>query len=157
MRYQEHIIEATREAAESTFRYLRAVPADKLEWQPAETSRHALDLAREIAWCPLWSAELLEGKPFEWSPEIQEQMKAKDSQWKTVADCERVFAEHFARYEAVVSALSDEDLAKTQFLPFDGGRDHSYKELAAFPHWNIVYHQGQVAYIQTLYGDGNMY
>ncbi len=42
-------------------------------------------------------------------------------------------------------------------LPFDGGQVITMKENMAYPMWNFTYHQGQIAYIQTLYGDRNMY
>jgi hypothetical protein len=52
-----------------------------------------------------------------------------------------------------VLAMPDERLAETKWLPFNGGRDHTYLEMLEYPRWNATYHLGQVAYIQTLYGD----
>jgi hypothetical protein len=37
------------------------------------------------------------------------------------------------------------------------GAKMTFAELLFLNYWNLVYHQGQIAYIQTLYGDREMH
>ena len=158
MDFREIIRRTTLSAAGEFFMYCAAVPEDKLDWQPAEGTRSVRELMREVAWCPKWAADIVSGKPFEWSEEIQAQMKETESHWVTVEECERVFREHFAQFDAVLETFPAEKLAQEMPLPFDtGGKIYKGLDNLEFPHWNIVYHLGQVAYIQKMYGDHKMY
>ena len=45
-------------------------------------------------------------------------------------------------------------------LPFGPGgsmQTFTVAELTEYPRWNANYHQGQIGYIQTLYGDRDMH
>ena len=53
--------------------------------------------------------------------------------------------------------MPDERLSNTKWLPYNGGRDHTFLEMLDYVRWNCNYHTGQIAYIQTLYGDKEMY
>ena len=55
------------------------------------------------------------------------------------------------------SRMPDADLDKKRWLPYDGGRDFTMPEMMDYPRWNFNYHLGQIAYIQTLYGDKEMH
>lgn len=156
MTFQQYILQATRAAASDFFKYADHVPADKLEWKPLESGRSVLDIAQEVSMCCQWAADILSGKEIKWDEEAMEAMGAAMAVLNSLDLCKAKFEETFAVFETTVSGLSDDDLKKTVWLPF-GNRDFTFKENCEYPHWNIVYHQGQVAYIQTLYGDREMY
>ncbi len=75
----------------------------------------------------------------------------------TVDACEAEFNRRFEKVEAFIRAMPDADLAKTKWLPYNGGRDHTFLEMMDYPRWNCMYHLGQIAYIQTQYGDNEIY
>lgn len=157
MTYQEHIVQATVAAAKEAFRYAKAVPTDRLEWEPAPGSRTVLSQCRELASCPAWSADMIANGSFSWSEEFQAATKAEQSAWLTVDDCEAECEKRLARFSEVVLALSEEDLSRTLWLPIFGGKDFTFQEIADYPRWNFNYHTGQIAYIQGMYGDHQLY
>lgn len=157
MKYQEYIVKAIESAADEFFKGARAVPADKLEWSPLESGRSVLDLCREIAMTPTWGAEVTQGVASDYSEEAMAAIKVEQSAWTTIDDCQTQFDQRMARLREVYAAISDEGLAVTRWLPYDGGRDFTVKEMMDYPRWNLNYHWGQVAYIQTLYGDKEMH
>ncbi|HEY0867603.1 MAG TPA: hypothetical protein VGE01_09495 [Fimbriimonas sp.] len=157
MKYQDYIVDATREAAKEAFRYIAAVPADKVDWKPAETSRSVLDIARELARTPVWAYDIIGGKEQEFNEEAMAKEQEVMNGFKTVqdcqAECERQLEKLFEQYRGI----SDARLEETKWLPFDGGRDFTVREMMDYPRWNFNYHCGQVAYIQTQYGDKEMH
>lgn len=156
MKYQEYILDETEKAAQQAFRYARAVPDDKLDWAP-EGARSVLAICRELAMCPTWADEIVRGVPMEFDEAAMEQGKKEQSQWKGVAECEAEFQRRMEPFAQTVRSIPDERLQETRFLPFEGGRDFTMVEMMAYPQWNSTYHAGQIAYIQTMYGDRQMY
>jgi hypothetical protein len=57
----------------------------------------------------------------------------------------------------VIRAFPESDLNDTIHLPFFGGRDFTFESIMGVFLWNLNYHYGQIAYIQTLYGDHSMH
>ena len=80
-----------------------------------------------------------------------------DGFWKTVEACEAECNRRVDKLCAMFKAMPDERLKETKWLPYDGGRDFTMAEMMDYPRWNFSYHQGQIAYIQTLYGDKEMH
>lgn len=158
MRLQDHMIEVTRDAMNEAFKYAAKAPEDKLDWSPLGAGRSILDQCRELAMCPTWCLDIISDQPQpEWNEESVAAMRAEQAQWKTVADCkaecERKLEILFTHFQQ----MPDEDLVKTKWLPYGGGRDFTMPEMMDYPRWNFTYHLGQIAYIQTLYGDKDMY
>ena len=158
MRLQDYMIDVTRKAADEAFRYAAAVPADKLEWQPENLGRSVLDQCREMAMCGGWAVDIITDKPQgEWNEETMAAIKKEQEQWKTVADCKAECDQRLEKLFDVFRGMTDEDLAKTKWLPYDGGRDFTMPEMMDYPRWNFNYHLGQIAYVQTLFGDKEMH
>lgn len=156
MRIQDYMIDATKKAAEEAFKYANAVPADKVEWAP-EGARSTLSLCQELALCPKWAEDLIDGIAPEWSEETMKAIQEEQASYTTVEACE---AECNKRLQALFKqfqGLSDERLKETMWLPFDGGRDFTVQEMMEYPRWNFTYHLGQIAYIQTMLGDRDMH
>ena len=158
MRLQDHMIDVTKAAADELFRYFNVVPEDKVQWKPLDTGRSVFEIAQEIALCPRWCKDVItmEGMP-EWSEESQAKVKAEQDALTTVAECEAECNRRLEELFEFFRAMPDEDLAKTKWLPYNGGREHTMPEMMDYPRWNFNYHLGQVAYIQKLYGDHEMH
>lgn len=158
MRYQDMIIEATARAAEEFFRYARAVTEERLEWKPLDAGRSVLDLAREAAMTPDWARESLESDASpEWNDEKMAEQKRLMDSWTAIHECESQCLRRLEKFYATVRDFPDDRLTATKWLPYEGGRDFTFAEMMDYPRWNFNYHTGQVAYIQTLYGDKEMY
>lgn len=158
MNLQTYIINATLEAAKEAFKYAKAVPEDRVAWQPLDTGRSVLDQCRELALSPGWASDIVSGKPLmEFTDEAMAAIKKEQEALLTIADCEAECNRRLDEYFAIVAGLSDERLSDTRWLPFDGGRDFTMPEMLEYPRWNFNYHLGQIAYIQSLYGDKEMH
>jgi|SRR5579859_1824981 len=160
MKIQNYVVDCARDAANMAFRYASAVPEEKLDWSPkgeGGEGRSVLSMCRELAWTPEWACAAMNPQPQDWSEEQREAARQLEQNWKTVDDCHAQFNERFKKWEETVLALSDEDLSKTKWLPYDGGRDFTYLEMLDYVRWNSTYHLGQIAYIQILYGDKEIY
>ncbi len=158
MKFQELMISTTQKAADEAFRYAAAVPADKLDWKPLESGRSVLDQAREMAQCPTWAISILttDGPPKFEGPEMEASM-AEMATWMTIEECQSKCNENLAKLFELYQSISDSRLEETKWLPFDGGRDFTVMEMMDYPKWNFTYHLGQIGYVQTLYGDKEMY
>jgi len=158
MRYQDLMIETTKNAADEAFRYAATVPEDKVEWKPLESGRSVLDQARELAKCPSWAHLLVSGQDFPaQTEESAAASKAEMEAMKTIAECRETCLKNLEELFELYRTLPDERLTDTKWLPFDGGRDFTVKEMMAYPQWNFIWHAGQIAYVQTLYGDKAMH
>jgi len=62
-----------------------------------------------------------------------------------------------AELTAAMQSLTDDQLQTEVALAFGPGMQVTVQQMLFFPYWNMTYHQGQLAYIQTLYGDREMY
>ena len=158
MRIQDSIIENTQAAANEAFRYAAAVPSEKLNWSPLDAGRSVLDQIQELAKCPDWAYTLVSGEEM---PEMNEESmtayKAEIATWDTVEVCKAECQKRLEKLFELYRSLPDERLAETKWLPYGGGKDFTMEEMMSYPHWNFTYHAGQIAYIQTLSGDKEMY
>lgn len=152
---QEHIVQVSRAAIDEFFRYALAVPLDKRNWQPLEVGQSALDMAREIAVTPIWALQAMGYLPI--ATEDRAAIRQEMESWTDVATCQAGAKKNFEKWSETVLAIDDAKLNETKWLPYNGGRDHTFLELLEYVRWNATYHTGQVAYIQTLYGDKEMH
>lgn len=158
MRLQEFMIKDTRQAMEGAFRYAKVVPEDKRDWKPLDTGRSVLDLARELAMCPDWASQLFD--PAIAEAATHEAEANEMASWQSVEACEVACYKKLDRYFDVIANFPDDKLSETSELPFGPGgtmQTFTMEELMDYPRWNAAYHQGQIAYIQTLYGDKSLY
>ncbi len=160
MRLQDYTINATREAQQEAFRYAKAVPEDKADWKPMDAGQSVLSMCRELAMCPDWAYDTLAKKELDFSETAQASHQAEMESWTSVAECERACEEKLGRYFELLKGFPEERLAETMDLPFGPGgsmKTFTLAELMDYPRWNCNYHLGQIAYVQTLYGDRDMH
>ena len=155
MTIQEHVVQVAAEAAGEFFRYASQVPPDKLDWKPLDEGQSVLSMCREIAMTPEWAYSVTADVAHD--EEASKASLAAMQSWNSVDQCQGEFLLRFEKWAEFIRAFPTERLMEKKWLPFNGGRDHSYLEMLEYPRWNFTYHLGQVAYIQTLYGDKGMY
>ena len=151
------MVDAIGRAQEEVFRYALAVPEERVAWEPLGVGQSVLRMCRELAKTPDWAYQVLTDAKPENPEAAAEAQKAEMESWTTIAQCDAVCRAKLERLYDLYRGMPDARLSETKWLPFNGGRDHTYAELLDYPRWNFTYHLGQIAYIQTLYGDRAMH
>ncbi len=158
MKYADQVIRMTKSATEHLFRTARPMPPDKLTWKVQDQGRSALDQIQECAQSSLWFAPMLVNQR---APEFTEEgMAAAAKQraaWTTLDACEKACKEHNKALFQAVRDFPEADWNKEIKLPFGENFVASMADIALFHYWNLVYHTGQIGFIQTLYGDRDMH
>ena len=58
-----------------------------------------------------------------------------------------------AAFVAAIRAFPPDDIDQQLDFPFRPGETRSFNDIIFIAHWNMAYHEGQICYVQTLYGD----
>jgi uncharacterized damage-inducible protein DinB len=144
----------TKRLSEDIIGLVEATPADKQTWKPLGEGRSVLEILVEVAGTNLYAAKLLATRelPAWWDDDAHAKFAAdNDTVPKAVATL-RSSVDALTRAIDRFPATSWDDKVA---LPWDGGMSRSYNEVALLGFSHMTYHQGQIAYIQTLYGDKN--
>lgn len=154
---KETIIAQTGTTMNNFFNYARAVSADKVDWKPLDSGRSVLDMAQECAQSPDWGVGLMKMGGFSgFDDDMMQKMRDERAQWTSVDECERVCRERADKLFEAIRAFPDEKMDETIELPW-GKKTFAWWEIMGLLNWNLTYHLGQVAYVQTLYGDHGYY
>ncbi|MDE2127724.1 MAG: hypothetical protein KGJ62_14170 [Armatimonadetes bacterium] len=129
------------------------MPDDRCAWNPiveGNKGRDALDQALECAYLNGYGAGAFRDgvMPAFDASDYKSRQDAHRSP-KQAIPWLREATEYLA---GVVEACTEEKLATTVTNPFTK-KECSLADFADFLYWNTVYHEGQVNYIQVLYGD----
>lgn len=146
MDYVEALKEMMQDGADNLWRTVRATPEDRMDWRPAADARTARELIEEVVGVMPYSAELIRTRQ---NVDMQDGEQSKDLQ--------ELEAKHRASIEDYVAAVKEfpvEHLHDSIVLPWG---KMSFMEVISYPYWNMMYHWGQISYIQTMYGDKEMY
>jgi len=156
MRFQDQTVRMTSHEVEALFRVARAVPEDKLNWKPMDNGRTVLDQLQECAQSATFFAGLFNPESEQdLSPEATEARKRERQSWTTIDQCEAACNANSAPLYEAIRQIPDERLEETIELPW--GETATIADALAFQYWNLVYHHGQINYLQTLYGDFEMH
>lgn len=152
MDYVQALTELENDGADALWRSVHAMPKEKLDWKTAETARTARDVIEEIVMTTGYSAELISSQRM---PEMGSvESKAGKSDKKDMAELEKDHRANIKKYLEAVKNFPVEDLLKTLDLPWG---KMTFLQCIAYPYWNMIYHWGQINYIQTMYGDKEMH
>lgn len=157
MNIKDLVIRATNHSVDQLFRNARAVPADRLEWSPLDQGRSVLNQLQECAYSASWALGLMEHRKFMDSPEMWEQLRKEQAALTTVDLCEAKCREMTAKLIQAIEAFPESEYEQTVALPFGGGMVMNMVEIMLIHQWNCDYHNAQICYIQTLYGDKEMH
>lgn len=128
------------------------MPDERLKWHPeteGNLGRDALDQLVECAYLNGWAATAFKNRalpPFD-EKDYKEQKDAHRNRGAIVWLTESTEA-----LASAVASFPESQLGQTITNPFTG-KPMSWAEFADFFYWNNVYHEGQINYIQVLYGD----
>jgi uncharacterized damage-inducible protein DinB len=149
---QTIMAERTRKGAINLIQLLNATPAEKLRWKPLEYGRTVLELAVE---CILvnrkWALTLRQGDYTRVPAETAQQIEAA---CQDVAQARHLLQESAEELADAILSVSDERLEERITAPFGA---YTVAECCLLGYWNMTYHEGQLSYIQTLYGDEAMH
>lgn len=157
MNHQNRIADLTMHAGDALFQSARAIPDDKLTWKAAGDPRTALDVLRECAFTPMGLPALLEGRGTD--PDFMREFGAwavEAQSWTTVAQVEAAYRQNIEISLAGIRNCPDSALDKEFPVPFGAGK-LTGEQIIMMCYWNMVYHMGQINYIQTMYGDKEMH
>lgn len=154
MRIQDLIVRQTQRALDDVLRAIEALPEDKRDWKPGEGARSALDQLREMAWAPRFYM------PYLGSGEAgagHEEIRAKAREEVSYEVGRDLALKATGELCAMIANVPDDRLEDEVTLPMGGGMVMTLAEVLGIHYWNLVYHQGQINYIQTLLGDREMH
>ena len=125
------------------WRNVAATPADKLDWKPEEKGRSIRELLEELVSATNYGAAVLATK----SPAMDAYVAHPGLE---AAELESL---HRAAVKGFISAMKSfpqAELDDKVELPWGA---QPYFDSVSYTYWNLMYHNGQIGYIQTLYGD----
>jgi uncharacterized damage-inducible protein DinB len=137
--------------ADDLIHIAKATPEDRANWQPAEGARTVL---HQLVECCLANAM--------WTNTLQNHMHAMlpdgvaEQAYRELDTIDKVtvrLRETSARLAAVIRTLPDSDMDVIVPFPWKPEQGRSIAECCYHPYWNMCYHHGQIAYVQTMYGD----
>lgn len=121
---------------------------DKMTWKPLDKGRTALEQVIECAGFALLTKAMFDAQAA--VPIDMEKMAAMRVQYDTPEKALALLDSAFEALGQAVEAFPAEKLGDKIILPFGGGMERSFAEVAMMTHWNTVYHEGQINYIETL-------
>lgn len=162
MRFQEQVIRLTQRALGDVVRALEALPPERLAWSPGGAARSALAQAEELAKSADFLLPYLSGVALE-EAETHAEIKEDPGEKRDPEPSERLSRllqgaqESTARFCAAVDALPESSLEEEVSLPFGEGVQFLRSDICLLHYWNLVYHLGQINYIQLMGGDREMH
>lgn len=143
----------TLDVAKSIKPFIDATPADKAGWKPLEQGRSILELVQECAVVNAWFAEMLRTGSV---PNLDTAAyEAACAALDTIEKAGAALEANTATLAAVIEAFPDEKLEEELVFPWGMKTTCGHALFTAQGH--MSYHQGQIAYIQVLYGDAEMH
>jgi uncharacterized damage-inducible protein DinB len=128
-------------ACENIAANLAFIPADRVEWRPAPTAKSALGIVNHCTEVLHRMSRVLQAGPL-----AQAQFAAATE----VPAAQQLLTASAAQYAEMLRGAPEEELRRV--IPFRS-REFSFAEVAAMPVADMIWHLGQMAYIQTLLGD----
>jgi hypothetical protein len=158
MRYQDLVVRQTQKALDDVCRAALAVPEDRRDWSPMGEARSVLSQMREIATSGSFFLPIFRDRTV---PEFdrhahREAMRLRES-FATVEACVEAARESATELCAALAEIPDGALEEEMRLPFGGGMTLTMADVMLMPHWNMVYHLGQINQIQLMLGDREMH
>ncbi len=142
-------------AAENLRINFEAMPGDKQDWKPLDLGRSALDQVQECAVINGFFTGILRDQavpPLDWGA-----YKAACAALDTPDKATTALTDSAKALAAAIEAFPEDKMDDTVTMPFAEGMVMTFGQVMFAAYWNMTYHTGQIAYIQTLYGDNEMH
>ncbi|HLV80236.1 MAG TPA: DinB family protein [Chthonomonadaceae bacterium] len=144
--------ELTHFAAETIMVLVQNTPPDKWDWKPLDNGRTILNQMAECALANQKWADILRRRA--WVSYGEEAWQQAFSELNTLDKAAARLQETTANLVEAILALPDEEMDGLVQTP---NGPYSLPRCCMHAYWNMVYHEGQINYIQTLYGDFEEY
>jgi len=134
------------------------VPDDKLNWTPTPTSKSALRVAAHTALYAGRFASMIRNRALPAPENLNEWVAKNVAEEEAVTsrtEMERIFRMGTEEVLAALDGLSAADLEMT--LESGQGWSMPMSQVVAFPAWHATLHLGQIDYLQTCWGDQEIY
>ncbi len=140
MDLQETEIKRINKIAELLLKAARTVPPDRQNWKPAPGGKSPHDIVAHLAMANSFFAALLRGG-------APSEMRSTQS----YADALKLFEESKAELTQTIRSIDPATFNQKRTMPW--GEERTLKDLITSPMPHMAYHWGQIAYLQTLWGD----
>jgi len=144
---QTYLESATPNAAKDLIAAFMRLPEDKRAWSPMGDARTALDQIAECAILNGYVAQTLKSHKFIMGDDYVGEKKRVQEDWDAL---KALFEENTANAVAAIAQTPDEDLDIQVTTPW--GEPMKLSQIAAYPFWNMCYHEGQINYIASMLG-----
>ncbi|MCC2631413.1 MAG: hypothetical protein K0S20_112 [Patescibacteria group bacterium] len=128
---------------------VNAVPEEKLDWKPAEGSRTIRQVFTEAVMMTAYVAKALNERGV---PPYEEM--ATDYAEKTIPELIEQLSVNAKELKSAIDAFPESEYENKLEAPWGVW---TYFQTMSYPYWNMMWHTGQINYIQTMYGDQNFY
>lgn len=130
---------------------LQFVPADKFDASPMGKARSPLEFTKEVVSFNFGIAQRLAGE----EPLSAEARKAISDSMTTPETAAQAFNQSISNLREALTKSTEERLADKVKVPWDDAMRLGALVMMGINH--VMYHDGQLAYIQSLYGDDDMH
>ena len=141
---QSFLAAVTPEAADGLAAAFERLPEDRREWSPGGQARSALNLVAECALLNGYTADLLQTRRWP-APDLQDYLRElgvlTTQGWEPVR---ALLQENTRKFSVAVAAVPDDALDADIVMPWG---TQTMTEVAAYPYWNMKYHEGQINYL----------
>lgn len=143
---------------EGFLKALSHVPDDKLDWTPTPTAKSAIRIAAHTAIYAGNFAKMIRDRRLPFGDEIPEfvaRNQAAEVAITSKAEMEQVFRKNTDEVIAALDTLTPEDVVLV--LDTSLGWTVPMTRLMNLPGWHATLHTGQIDYLQTCWGDEEVY
>lgn len=134
------------------------VPDDRLSWTPTPTSKSAIRVAAHTALYAGRFARMIRDRKLPVPENLDEWVKQQEAEEAVITsrtDMEQIFRAGTQEVLEALDTLTPEDVDSS----LDSGQGWSMPmtQLMALPGWHATLHAGQIDYLQTCWGDQQIY
>lgn len=140
MDLREGEIKRIEKISELLLKAARAVPKEKENWKPMPTGKSAQEILAHLGMANYFFAALLKGTA-----------PAQTNAPTTYEDALKLFEQSKAHLVETIRSLDPAQFSEKRTMPW--GEERTLKDLLTSPMPHMAYHWGQIAYLQTLWGD----
>lgn len=133
---------------------LNHIPEDEYTVSKGGKARTIQAIVAEVVGLNKMVAEILKGDGAGPMPSDEERA-AFEAAFATRADCQTAITESAEALARILEKTRDEDLAKTEMAPW--GMPMTYLEWSNIAVVHVMYHDGQLNFIQSLNGDDQIH
>jgi hypothetical protein len=134
------------------------VPEDRLHWSPTPTSKTPLQVAAHVALHNFKFAQMIRTRELLKFESLEEFLAAQRAEEAAIATREQMEATFRAGVEEVLRALDTLSPADLDLVLDSGqGWSSTMRALIELPGWHATLHLGQIDYLQTCWGDQEIY